>query len=206
MSVVARTLASVALPAAVLLATACGSNSSPTSPSTPATTPGTAVRSEVPPGTPTFAVASPDLADGQAFPAAGYANVFGCSGANHAPTVTWSGAPATAKSFALTMFDPDAPTGSGFWHWMIWDIPATATSATDPVPAGAVAGTNNAGTTGYVGPCPPTGDPAHHYKISVLALDVPTLGLPAATPPAAATFAMHNHVVGEGHLTATAQR
>lgn len=196
---IARTLASIALPAVALLTTACGDASTPADDTT-------AVRSYIPAGTPTFTVTSPDLPDGSEVPGAGFAASLGCTGDNDAPTITWSGAPAAAKSFALTVFDPDAPTGSGFWHWLTWDIPATATSVTDPAPAGAVAGTHTAGGTGYLGPCPPVGDPAHRYRFTVLALDTPSLGLPPTTPPALVTFTLREHIIGEGHLTATARR
>ncbi|MFE6919592.1 YbhB/YbcL family Raf kinase inhibitor-like protein [Nocardia sp. NPDC057663] len=202
---IARTLASIALPAVALFTTACG-NANPQAAQTADASAPTEVRSYIPPGTPTFTVTSPDLPDGSVFPAAGFAATLGCTGADQAPTIAWSGAPPTAKSFALTMFDPDAPTGSGFWHWLTWDIPATTSSVTDPAPVGAVAGTNTAGVTGYLGPCPPIGDPDHHYRVSVLALDTPSLGLPPTTPPALVTFTMRNHIVGEGHLTALARR
>ncbi|MQY26627.1 YbhB/YbcL family Raf kinase inhibitor-like protein [Nocardia aurantia] len=171
-----------------------------------ATTPGDHVRSGIPSGAVTFRVDSPDVRDGQSFPADEFAGSFGCTGAGHVPRLQWSGAPATTRSFAVTMFDPDAPTGSGFWHWLAWDIPAAAGSAPDSVATAAVSGTNDAGSVGYQGPCPPAGDPAHRYRISVLALDVPTLGLPAATPPALAAFSMYGHIVGAGRLTVTAAR
>ncbi|WP_330183877.1 YbhB/YbcL family Raf kinase inhibitor-like protein [Nocardia sp. NBC_01503] len=150
-----------------------------------------------------FTVTTPDLTD-STFPADNFAGSFGCTAANHAPRVHRSGAPVAAKSFADTMFDPDAPTGSGFWHWMNWDIPSTATEFTDGTLA--ISGTNDAGARGYQGPCPPTGDKPHNYRITVLALDTPQLGLPASTPPAVAPFSMSGHVIGIGQVTATARR
>jgi Raf kinase inhibitor-like YbhB/YbcL family protein len=104
------------------------------------------------------------------------------------------------------MYDPDAPTGSGFWHWLEWDLPAGTTSLGSTDPAGAVTGTDDAGVTGYLGPCPPAGDVPHHYELTVYALDVPSLALPAATPPAVTAFTMGAHVIGYGRLTATARR
>ncbi|MCX4097565.1 YbhB/YbcL family Raf kinase inhibitor-like protein [Nocardia sp. alder85J] len=194
----------------VAFAAACGSGSHP------AATPATAspspspdanqIRSGIPTGVATFHVTSPDVRDGQSFPADELANSFGCTGGGHAPRLQWTAAPTGTRSFAVTMFDPDAPTGNGFWHWLAWDIPATAGAAPDAVATAAVAGTGDAGTTGYQGPCPPTGDPAHHYRITVLALDVPTLGLPAATPPALATFSMYSHIIGYARMVVTAQR
>ncbi|HEU5024294.1 MAG TPA: YbhB/YbcL family Raf kinase inhibitor-like protein [Spirillospora sp.] len=157
------------------------------------------VRTSVPKQAGHFRVISPDLARGT-FPAASYADAFGCTGGNVPPRLSWSGAPAGTRSFAVTMFDGDAPTGSGFWHWSVRDLPATATS----VPVGAAAGVNDAGTTGYLGPCPPAGDRPHHYEITVLALDVPDAGVPANATPALASFAMGPHVIAYARLTATA--
>lgn len=162
------------------------------------------VRSGIPDSAKKFDVFSPDLQDGQAMPQALWANSNGCQGGNQAPKVRWSGAPADAKSFAVTMFDADAPTGSGFWHWLAWDIPASSTDlATAP---NTISGTNDLGMTGYLGPCPPTGDGLHHYWITVLALSAPTLGLPASTPPALAAFALNRQTIGYARMTVTAQQ
>ncbi|GAA4609130.1 Raf kinase inhibitor-like YbhB/YbcL family protein [Actinoplanes octamycinicus] len=162
------------------------------------------VRDGIPQSAGHFRVSSPDVRT--RFPADDLANGFGCTGSNEQPRLTWSGAPAGTRSLAVTMYDPDAPTGSGFWHWLAWDLPATSRSLDRAVPAGAVAGTNDAGQLGYVGPCPPVGDVAHHYEITVYALDVPTLGLPAATPPAATMFTMREHILAYGRMTVTAKR
>src|SRR5438067_2094273 len=96
---------------------------------------------------------------------------FGCGGGNKSPHLAWSGAPAGTKSFALMVYDPDAPTGSGFWHWVMFDIPADTTElpkgAGDPkaatAPKGATQSRTDFGVPGYGGPCPPQGDPPHHY-------------------------------------------
>ena len=104
------------------------------------------------------------------------------------------------------MFDPDAPTGSGFWHWLVWDIPATSTELTSTLPSGAVAGTDSAGVTGYLGPCPPVGDITHHYKITVYALDVAGLDLPSSTPAQVTTFTMSGHIIGYAQMTVNAKR
>ncbi|WP_019928672.1 YbhB/YbcL family Raf kinase inhibitor-like protein [Nocardia sp. BMG111209] len=198
----------IASAAMAFTAAACGTGGTPaaTSTGTAAAPTGEYVRSAIPSGAATFRIDSPDVRDGQSFPADEYAGSFGCTGAGHAPRLQWSGAPASTRSFAVTMFDPDAPTGGGFRHWLAWDIPGTAGSSPDSVATAAVSGTNDAGATGYQGPCPPAGDPAHKYRITVLALDVPTLGLPATTPPALAAFSMYGHIVGAAHLTVTAQR
>jgi len=106
------------------------------------------------------------------------------------------------------MFDPDAPTGSGFWHWLNWDIPARFRSLEGALPTGAVSGTNDAGLTGYLGPCPPPGDRTHRYRLSVFALDVPSLGLPhtgafSTTRGAVVAFSMRLHILAFGRLVAT---
>jgi len=102
------------------------------------------------------------------------------------------------------MFDPDAPTGSGFWHWLTWDVPAGATSLdATALPAGAVAGTNDAGLTGYLGPCPPPGDRTHRYEITVYALDVPSLSLPPSVRAAVVGFTMRTHILAFARLIGT---
>ena len=163
----------------------------------------TVVRSGVPEGTHHFDLTSPDLQNNRPFPQSEVANTLGCSGGNQAPRLRWSGAPAGTRSFAVTMFDPDAPTGSGFWHWLTWDIPAGATSFDGALPAGAVSGTNDAGLTGFLGPCPPPGDRTHRYQLTVFALDVPSLGLPATTRGTVLAFSMRLHIIGLGRLTPT---
>ncbi|MFF2818985.1 YbhB/YbcL family Raf kinase inhibitor-like protein [Kitasatospora cineracea] len=163
------------------------------------------VRSGVPVGAARFTVASPDIVNGR-FPQDHWANSFGCDGGNQPLRLAWSGAPAGTRSFAVTMFDPDAPTGSGFWHWLVWDVPATATGLGATPPAGAVTGADDAGVQGYLGPCPPVGDRPHRYRITVYALDTPSLALPAATPAAVTAFSMSGHVIGHAQTTALAAR
>ncbi|AYF73121.1 YbhB/YbcL family Raf kinase inhibitor-like protein [Nocardia yunnanensis] len=193
----ARIVSATFAVAALTGLTACGSDAD--------TTTRTPTSIQVRPVVPATAASFTVTADAAgSFPADAYAGAFGCTAANHAPHLTWSGAPAAAKSFAVTMFDPDAPTGAGFWHWMSWDIPSTAMDFTAGTPG--VAGATDAGTAGYLGPCPPAGDTAHHYRISVLALDTPTMGLPATTTPTVASFSMGAHIIGVAHLELTAQR
>jgi len=105
----------------------------------------------------TLKLTSPDVHEGQTIPAAQVATVMGCTGSNISPAMSWSGAPAGTKSFALTVYDPDAPTGSGWWHWVVYNIPAKTTSlpagAGDPkknlLPAGATQGNTDFGVPGY---------------------------------------------------------
>ena len=112
---------------------------------------------------------------------------FGCEGQNLSPSLSWSGAPAGTKSFALTVYDPDAPTGSGWWHWIVVDLPATTTSlpegagTTDgsKLPQGAVQVRTDFGAPGYGGPCPPPGDHPHRYLFRIYALDLDKLDVTA---------------------------
>ena len=166
-----------------------------------------AVRSGIPAGASHFEVMSPDLQNEHAFSNSEIANIFGCNGGNQAPRLHWSGAPAATKSYAVTMFDPDAPTGSGFWHWLTWDIPAgdTSLNAAAP-PPGAVAGTNDAGLTGYLGPCPPAGDRTHRYQLTVYALDVPSLKLLPGVRAAVVGFTMRTDILGFARLIGTFSR
>jgi len=107
----------------------------------------------------------------------------GCSGGNRSPQLSWSGEPASTKSFAITMFDPDAPTGSGWWHWTVVNIPKDVHSlARDAgnrtglnLPKGAVQGRTDFGGPGYGGPCPPAGDKTHRYQFKVWAVKVDRL-------------------------------
>jgi Raf kinase inhibitor-like YbhB/YbcL family protein len=163
------------------------------------------VRSAIPDSVARFSVRSPQIHDGE-FPASAWADAFGCSGANRQFTLQWSGAPSGTRSLAVTMFDPDAPSGSGFWHWLVWDIPAGSTGLTGALPPGAVAGTDSAGVTGYLGPCPPAGDVTHHYEITVYALNVPSLGLPSSTPADVTTFSMSSHIIGYARMSVDAKR
>ncbi|MET9793803.1 YbhB/YbcL family Raf kinase inhibitor-like protein [Streptomyces canus] len=166
----------------------------------------TKVRSGIPAGATRFTVTSPDVRDGGAIPATSFANTFGCTGENQQLRLQWSGAPKNTRSFAVSMQDVDAPTGSGFWHWTTWDIPAGEKSLGRTLPAGAVTGTNDSGASGYMGPCPPAGDITHRYKITVYALDTPSLGLPTTSTPAVAAFTRSSHILGYGRITATARR
>jgi Raf kinase inhibitor-like YbhB/YbcL family protein len=151
---------------------------------------------------------SPDIKPGAKIADEQVANGFGCSGGNISPALAWSGAPNGTKSFALSVYDPDAPTGSGFWHWVMFDIPATVTSlpknAGDAkgslAPAGAIQGANDTGAHGYFGPCPPKGDKPHHYHFQIFAVDVDKLDADASASPAVVGFNLHFHTLAKATL------
>jgi Raf kinase inhibitor-like YbhB/YbcL family protein len=131
----------------------------------------------------------------------------GCGGRNRSPQLSWSGAPAGTKSFAITCFDPIAPTGSGYWHWLAFNIPASVTSieagaGTDKAPAGGTSGYNDFSASSYCGPCPPKGDIPHRYIFTVYALDVERLeGIGEGTTGATVIFNMAGHVLASGSIT-----
>jgi Raf kinase inhibitor-like YbhB/YbcL family protein len=131
----------------------------------------------------------------------------GCGGRNVSPQLSWSGAPADAKSYAVTCFDPDAPTGSGYWHWLAFDIPASVRSLDagagtgSSSPGGGKSGFSDFALNSYGGPCPPKGDKAHRYIFTVYALDVAALGAGDKTTGATLVFTMRGHVLATGSVT-----
>jgi hypothetical protein len=155
-------------------------------------------------------LSSPDIKAGGTIPNAQAFNGMDCTGNNISPALSWTGAPANTKSFALTVYDPDAPTGSGWWHWVVYNIPANATKlasgAGDPakklLPTGAVEGYTDFGQPGYGGPCPPKGDKPHHYHFALYALDVDKIQVPANATAAMVGFNLHAHQLAKAELTA----
>lgn len=129
---------------------------------------------------------------------------FGCSGENISPQLSWEDAPKETKSFALTVYDPDAPTGSGWWHWLVFDISKDKTS----LPTGfgnseqkdAIQSITDFGTSGFGGACPPIGDKAHRYIFTVHALDVETLGLDKNANPALVGFMLNSHTISKASM------
>jgi Raf kinase inhibitor-like YbhB/YbcL family protein len=157
-----------------------------------------------------FALSSAEVPAGSMIKQPQVASMMGCSGSNLSPSLAWKNAPMKTKSFALTVYDPDAPTGSGWWHWVVYNIPASATNlaadAGDPkknlLPAGSVQGNTDLGAPGYLGPCPPVGDKPHRYIFTLYALDTDKLDLPANATAAYVGFNIHGHTVGKATLTA----
>jgi hypothetical protein len=156
-------------------------------------------------------VTSADIKDGATIANEQVFNSFGCTGGNISPALSWSGAPGATKSFAVSIYDPDAPTGSGFWHWVVFNIPASTISlpknAGDPkkklMPKGAIQSRTDYGVDGYGGPCPPPGDKPHHYQITVFAVDVDKLPDAKDHNGSAAVvgFDLHFHTLAKGTLT-----
>ena len=132
---------------------------------------------------------------------------FGCAGGNQSPHLTWSGAPAGTKSFAVTCYYPDAPTGSGFWHWLVVNIPADVTelksgagSAVGALPKGALMTRTDFGKPGYGGPCPPEGDHPHRYLFTVFAVGVEKLDVGADTAAAVIGFNLHFNTLAKAAI------
>lgn len=155
-----------------------------------------------------FSVTSTDVHNGATVPMAQVFNQFGCTGKNVSPQLSWSGEPAGTKSFAVTMYDPDAPTGSGWWHWSVFNIPASvhslpenAGSANGSLPDGATEGRSDFGFSHYGGPCPPVGDRPHRYIITVYAVKVAKLPLDAQSSGALVGFTLHFNTIASTHLT-----
>jgi Raf kinase inhibitor-like YbhB/YbcL family protein len=136
---------------------------------------------------------------------------FSHAGDNRSPQLAWSGAPSGTRSYVITCFDPDAPTPSGFWHWVMVDVPASVTTLPpgagredgSALPQGAFHCRNDYGTMGYGGPAPPPGDRPHRYYFAVQALDVERLGADERTSPAAVAFTMLPHLIGRALLVPT---
>jgi hypothetical protein len=133
---------------------------------------------------------------------------FGCHGKNISPALQWVNVPADTKSFAVTVYDPDAPTGSGWWHWVIFNIPATVhelkTNAGQVdkhlAPPGSVQSVTDFGKPGFGGACPPPGDKPHRYIFTVYALNVPKLDLDEKATPALVGFVLNRHVIAKASL------
>lgn len=157
-----------------------------------------------------FELTSSDVAEGGTLKMEQVANGFGCTGGNLSPALAWKDAPEGTKSFAVSMYDPDAPTGSGWWHWVAFDIPASASSLAagastldgKAMPEGTIQSTADAGVPAFVGACPPKGS-SHRYVITVKALKVDKLGLDANASGALVGFMTNANKLGEATITAT---
>ena len=141
-------------------------------------------------------------------------NGFGCTGKNESPQLSWKNAPEGTKSFAVTMYDPDAPTGSGWWHWVVFDIPADVNELVSNAgnvslklaPEKAIQSVTTFGVPGYGGPCPPEGHGLHQYIITVHALKTDKLGLDANTNPATVGYYLWNNTIAKASIVAYYKR
>ena len=156
-----------------------------------------------------FTLTSPTIKHGSTLTKAQVFNGFGCTGDNISPELRWSGAPAGTKSFAVTVYDPDAPTGSGWWHWVVINLPADSTglvegagSTVGKLPTGAMQGRTDFGSAGFGGACPPQGDKPHRYIFTVYALKTDKLDVPADATAALVGFMINANKLGSATFTA----
>ncbi|WP_370933007.1 YbhB/YbcL family Raf kinase inhibitor-like protein [Amycolatopsis sp. cg13] len=160
------------------------------------------------PSVPSFTLRSTDIADGETLAQPQLSGIFGAGGEDRSPQLAWEGFPEGTRSFAVTVYDPDAPTASGFWHWAVFNIPASVTSlesgagdaAGSGLPSGAVSLKGDGGVKQYLGAAPPPGHGPHRYFFVVHALDVETLEVPEDATPAFLGFNMFGHTLGRATL------
>ena len=204
----------------LLCCAACSPSTTDTSTSTAATASASASATSAPddpyeklPKVPNLSVSSQTLTDGAALPRAQMSGTFGVpDGQDQSPQLQWSPGPKGTKSYVVTMYDIDAPTGSGFWHWAVHGLPASTTTlpagAGDAnstlLPSGAVQIPNDADMPQYVGAAPPKGDSPHRYYFTVTALDIEQLPESGTTTPEMLGFTIRTHTLARGHLMATA--
>ena len=155
-----------------------------------------------------FSLHSPTL-DSKGFTVRQVFNGFGCTGQNISPALAWENVPAGTKSFAITVYDPDAPTGSGWWHWVTYNIPAqtdhlaenAGNASSGALPAGSVQGRTDFGSAGFGGPCPPIGDKPHRYIFTLHALKVAQIDAPAEASPALIGFMLNANTIKKTSIT-----
>lgn len=162
------------------------------------------------PALPSFTLTSPQISAGQPLPLPQTSALSGLGGEDLSPELNWSGAPEDTRSFVVTMFDPDAPTPAGFWHWTVIDIPAgttglplgAGTPGSGLLPAGARTLRHDMGGAGYLGSAPPAGHGDHEYYVAVHAVDVPRLDIPDDATPTLASFQLFSHALARAVISA----
>jgi Raf kinase inhibitor-like YbhB/YbcL family protein len=162
------------------------------------------------PSLPRFTLRSNDIAEGESLATPHLSGIFGAGGEDRSPHLAWEGFPAETRGFAVTCFDPDAPTASGFWHWAVADIPASVTelvsgagdASGSGLPKGAITLKNDGGIYQFLGAAPPVGHGPHRYIFVVHALDVESLGIDEGATPAFLGFNIFSHGIGRALLTA----
>jgi len=160
------------------------------------------------PEVPSFTLSSPDFAQGDLMPQWARSGIAGAGGEDRSPTLHWEGVPSGTKSFVLTVYDPDAPTGSGFWHWAVRDIPGDVTSlpadAGNPdaslLPEGSITSDNEYRIQRFLGAAPPAGHGVHRYFFTLSALDVEKLEISDGATPAVLGFMLRDHILGRAQL------
>ncbi len=157
-----------------------------------------------------FALSSSEIKPGQTLVADHVFNGFGCEGGNQSPALSWTPGPEGTRSYAVTMYDPDAPTGSGWWHWVVYNIPASVThlaagagdASGAKLPVGAMHGRTDFGAQGFGGACPPVGDKPHRYIFTVYALKSDRLEVPADASAALIGYMIHANQLAKATLKA----
>jgi Raf kinase inhibitor-like YbhB/YbcL family protein len=160
------------------------------------------------PSVPGFTLLSKDIADGETLATPHLSGIFGAGGEDRSPHLAWEGFPAETKSFAVTCYDPDAPTASGFWHWAVFNIPASVTelvsgagdASGSGLPAGAITLKNDGGVTQFLGAAPPPGHGPHRYFFVVHAVDVESLDVGKDATPAFLGFNLFFHTLGRAMI------
>lgn len=161
------------------------------------------------PKLPSFRVTSDSITDGQPLATPQISGIMGAGGADVSPQLSWSGFPDNTRSFAVTVYDPDAPTLSGFWHWAVANLPADVTELPDnagdgrPLPGGALQLVNDAGLRRYIGAAPPSGHGPHRYYVAVHAVGVDKLQLPEGASPAFLGFNLFQHAIARAYIFGT---
>ncbi|MFN1533835.1 MULTISPECIES: YbhB/YbcL family Raf kinase inhibitor-like protein [Vibrio harveyi group] len=156
-----------------------------------------------------FELTSKDIQEGHPMAKTFEYNSWGCNGGNQSPQLMWKDAPAGTKSFAITAYDPDAPTGSGFWHWVAFNIPVSVSELPRAVNIEKLGGKESRidyGTVGFGGVCPPEADGMHRYQFTVWALPTEKLNLDENTPAAVVGFTLNSMALDKAKLTATYTR
>lgn len=157
---------------------------------------------------PAFSLGSTDIPENRVLTQKQIFNGFGCAGGNISPQLHWQYPPEGTKSYAITLFDPDAPTGSGWWHWTVVNIPASIQALpsgvkVETLSTGMVQGRNDFGYAGFGGACPPVGDKPHRYQFTLWALNTEALPVDHNTSGALVGFMLNSHVIAKAELTAT---
>jgi len=153
-----------------------------------------------------FVAVSPTLKNNETLPMEQVYKGFGCNGGNKAPEISWTNAPVNAKSYAIICHDPDAPRPTGWYHWLMVNIPISTTSYKGSVPTGAIETVTDFNTTGYGGACPPVGHGIHRYNFTVYALDTEKIDVTKDTKPTEVEKIVKSHAVAKSTITGLFER